>query len=374
MSAEPSSTSAPAGANPGIHAGTKAHPKPQPRGWRWFLERYGALLALLLLIVGTAIVEAWKVPVEDRAFLKPQNFINILRQNSMWGIVAVGMTYVIILGGIDLSVGSMVALLGGSAIYAMNAVAESGHSATLAVWTAVGVCLVGGVILGLINGLTISWGRIAPFITTLGSMAIFRSLILGPAEGSEVRAAVSSFSNFGSGLLEIPFVHINKTAEDTAGTTLMLPYPVLAFLGVVVVGQLVLSFTSFGLKVYSIGDNPKAARYAGVHIGLVTTAVYAICGLTAGIAAFLTSSRLNSIASSSTGLFYELDAIAAVVIGGTRLQGGAGQVWTTAIGVLIIGVATNMLNMLDVHAYYQGMVKGLIVIGAVLLQVRKPTE
>lgn len=349
-------------------------PKPQPRGWRWFLERYGALFALVLLIVGTAIVEAWKVPVEDRAFLKPQNFINILRQNSMWGIVAVGMTYVIILGGIDLSVGSMVALLGGSAIYAMNAVAESGHSAPLAVWTAVGVCLVGGVILGLVNGLTISWGRIAPFVATLGTMAIFRSLILGPAKGSEIRASVPSYADLGSGLLEIPFIHINKTAEDPVGSSLMLPYPVLAFLASVIVGQLVLAFTSFGLKVYSIGDNHKAARYAGVHIGLVTTAVYAICGLSAGLAALLASSRLNSIASSSTGLFYELDAIAAVVIGGTRLQGGAGRVWTTAVGVLIIGVTTNMLTMLQIDTYYQNMVKGLIVIGAVLLQIRKPTE
>ena len=357
-----------------MSADPSAKLRTQPHGWRWFFERYGALLALVALIVGTAIVEAWKVPADQRAFLKPQNFINILRQNSMWGIVAVGMTYVIILGGIDLSVGSMVALLGGAAIYAMNAVAESGQSAALTVWTAVGVCLVGGVILGLVNGITISWGRIAPFITTLGSMAIFRSLILGPAEGSEVRAAVSSYADFGSGLLEIPFIHINKSVDDPVGNPLMLPYPVLAFLGAVIVGQLVLSFTSFGLKVYSIGDNHKAARYAGVHIGIVTTAVYAICGLTAGMAAFLTSSRLNSIASSSTGQFYELDAIAAVVIGGTRLQGGAGRVWTTAIGVLIIGVATNMLNMLNVHAYYQGMVKGLIVIGAVLLQVRKPTE
>lgn len=352
----------------------RARSSPQPRGWRWFFERYGALLALVVLIVGTAIVEAWKLPVEDRAFLKPQNFINILRQNSMWGIVAVGMTYVIILGGIDLSVGSMVALLGGSAIYAMNAVAESGHSATLAVSTAVGVCLLGGVLLGLVNGLTISWGRIAPFVATLGTMAIFRSLILGPAKGSEIRAGVSSYADIGSGTIELPFIHINTTAEDPVGSPLMLPYPVIAFFASVIIGQLVLSFTSFGLKVYSIGDNHRAARYAGVHIGRVTTAVYAICGLSAGLAALLTSSRLNSIASSSTGLFYELDAIAAVVIGGTRLQGGAGRVWTTAIGVLIIGVTTNMLTMLNVHAFYQGMVKGLIVIGAVLLQVRKPTE
>lgn len=355
---------------------TKPASKPTAanRGWRWFFERYGALLALVVLIVGTAIVEAWKVPVEDRAFLKPQNFINILRQNSMWGIVAVGMTYVIILGGIDLSVGSMVALLGGAAIYAMNAVAESTQNNTLAIWTSVGVCLSGGVILGLVNGVTISWGRIAPFVATLGTMAIFRSLILGPAKGSEIRAGVPAFANIGSGLLEVPFVHINKTAADPVGNPLMLPYPVIAFFAIVLVGQCILSFTSFGLKVYSIGDNPKAARYAGVHIGLVTTGVYAICGLTAGVAALLAGSRLNSIASSSTGLFYELDAIAAVVIGGTRLQGGSGRVWTTAIGVLIIGVTTNMLTMLQIDTYYQNMVKGLIVIGAVLLQVRKGTD
>lgn len=328
------------------------------------MERHGAILALVVLVVGTAVLEHFRVEESSRAFLKPQNFLNILRQMSLVGIVAIGMTFVIILGGIDLSVGAMVALLGGAAIYAMNGAAEN-HGELWGITAAVAVCVAGGPVLGLVNGLVIARGRIAPFVATLGTMVAFRSLILAPAEGSQIRSMVPSFNAIGSGGVTVSWIHLGE------GDPLVLQYPVLVFAAVAILAHLSLSKTAIGMNIYAIGDNTRAARYAGVKVGRVTMIVYAMCGLTCGFAALLSASRLNSVSSSSLGLFYELDAIAAVVIGGTRLQGGSGRVLGTVVGVLIIGVVGNMLNMLQVSTHYQGLVKGLIIIGAVLIQPRK---
>lgn len=327
-----------------------------------FLERFGPLLALILLIAGTAAVEAARVPPDERAFLTTRNFANILGQWSYVGIVAIGMTFVIILGGIDLSVGSMVALTAGASIYALNAAAKLGDTAAIAI--AAAVCILGGTILGLINGLVIAKGRVAPFVATLGTLAIYRSLILAPAEGSEIRSNISAFGDLGGITVGIPGI-------GPDGHSLSIRLGVILFLAIAILGHLLLSRTVFGRRVYSIGDNAKAARYAGVRIPTVTIAVYAIAGLTCGIAALLNASRLNSVSSSSLGLLYELDAIAAVVIGGTRLQGGSGRIFGTVIGVLIMGVVGNMLNMLEVSNFYHGLVKGLIIIAAVLVQPRK---
>lgn len=328
------------------------------------LERFGPLVALLLLIAGTAIVEAATVPADQRAFLTGRNFANILGQWSFVGIVAIGMTFVILLGGIDLSVGSMVALSAGLGVYALNAAAGSWGLGDLAsILVAAGVCVVCGTLLGTLNGLVIARGEVAPFVATLGTLAIFRSLVLAPAQGGEIRSNVAAFGEFGGAMVSVPWFG--------DGGTLRLRMAVLVFVGLAIVAHLVLSRTVFGRQVYAIGDNPKAARYAGVHSGLVTTGVYAIAGLTCGVAALMNASRLNSVSSSTLGLFYELDAIAAVVIGGTRLQGGAGRVFGTVVGVLIMGVVGNMLNMLQVSNFYHGLVKGLIIIAAVLVQPRK---
>lgn len=337
------------------------------KSWVALFERFGPLLALVLLIAGTAIVEAARVPAGDRAFLTTRNFANILGQWSFVGIVAIGMTFVIILGGIDLSVGSMVALVAGAAVYALNAAASSGESAAAPIAVAATVCLLGGCVLGMVNGLVIARGRIAPFVATLGTLAIYRSLILAPAEGSEIRSQVSAFGSLGSTTVPIPWV-------GTDGAALPLKLGVVVFLAVAVIAHLVLRTTVFGRQVYAIGGNAKAARYAGVRSARVTTAVYTIAGLTCGIAALLNASRLNSVSSSSLGLFYELDAIAAVVIGGTRLQGGSGRIFGTVIGVLILGVVSNMLNMLGVSPFYHGLVKGLIIIAAVLVQRPAATD
>ncbi len=349
--------------------------------WRRFLQTFGPLLALGLLIAGTAAVEAVRVPAENRAFLTTRNFLNILGQWSFVGITAIGMTFVIVRAGIDLSVGSMVALSGGAAVYAMNAVQErvEGES-SLPVLTAVAVCLLTGPVLGLVNGLLVGVGRIAPFVATLGTMAMFRALILAPAQGGQIRSASGTFGEIARWGVNLPYALGGTPPEVMAdGTTrpgipLSVRAPVLAFVGLAAVAHVVLRHTAFGLRVTAIGDNARAARYSGVRIPRMTLLVYTISGATCGVAGLMVASRMTSVASSSMGALYELDAIAAVVIGGTRLQGGSGRIWGTVVGVLILGVVGNMLNMLDVSTFYHGLVKGLIIIAAVLLQPAKPTD
>lgn len=343
------------------------------------------MVALALLVV---ILSMYSEP-----FRKPENFVKILNQWSFVGIVAIGMTWVIIVGGIDLSVGSMVALLAGAGMIAMNKVyaqqvfdalpADLQTSTTVAdvlmtapqeikdkvsVWPAIGIgsviMIVGGALLGLLNGAGITVGRLAPFIATLGTMAIFRSVILASADGSEIRSSVETFGELASPSQGITIPGL----ETSRGKPIIATWPIVVFVVLAVVAELSLRLTTFGRQVLAIGDNPAAARYAGVRVGRVTTLVYMLAGLLCGVAAFLNSSRLNSVSSSQTGMMYELDAIAAVVIGGTSMRGGSGWIVGTVVGVLLLGVIDNMLLMLDVNTHLQGLVKGCIIIAAVLFQ------
>ncbi|MGQ0627001.1 MAG: ABC transporter permease [Phycisphaerales bacterium] len=319
----------------------------------------GPLLALLLLIVGTTVAEWMLVAADDRVFLTATNFSKIIGQHSIVGIVAVGMTFVIILGGIDLSVGAMAALAAGAAVLTLNGIGPERPG--LAVAGACAVCVVGGGVLGLVNGMLVSWGRIAPFVATLGTMAAFRSLVTVWADASEIRPTVSGFQTIGNATVGVPWL-------GAGGDTLEIRASIPVFLTLAALAHLVLTRTVFGRRVFAIGDNPTSARYAGIPIGQTTVGVFAVAGLCCGIAALMISSRMNSVGSTSLGMGYELDAIAAVVIGGTRLQGGRGTVAGTVVGVLIIGVVSNMLTMLEVSTYWQGLVKGVIIIAAVFIQ------
>jgi len=216
---------------------------------------------------------------------------------------------------------------------------------------------------GWIAGVLIAKGRLAPFIATLGGLAIYRSIALSLADGGEFRSAGgSAFSAIGTGGINLPF------AELRPGVPLQLPWPVVIFLLVAVFAAYLLNKTRFGRYVYAIGSNERAAVYSAIRVDQIKIWTYTLMGAACGVAALLLGSRMNSIASSSTGNLYELDAIAAVVIGGTRLSGGSGTVRGTVIGVLILGVISNMLGILNVSPYLQGTVKGSIIIAAVLLQ------
>ena len=275
-------------------------------------------------------------------FLTVSNLLNVLEQTSINAIVAVGMTYVIISGGIDLSVGSVLALAG----IALALALQGGVPAP----AAVGIALATGTACGLANGVLITFGRLPPFIATLGMMSVARGAALMLAEGRPI----SGFSDVFRALATARLV--------------MLPAPVLLTAVVYLVAHFVLVRTVFGRATYAIGGNEEAARLSGVHVQFHKTAVYGVAGLTSAVAAILLTARLNS-AQPTAGTMYELDAIAATVIGGTSLLGGEGTLIGAVIGALIMGVLRNGLNLLNVSSFFQQIVIGAVIIGAVLIDM-----
>jgi ribose transport system permease protein len=371
--------------------------------WRRLLERVGPLLTLAILIAATAICE--RVRTGGHNFLSAANLVNILRQWSAVGIVALGMTLVIISGGIDLSVGSLLAFTGGVGVWMMNTVisapdilqgisdANTGGLpppdgivraglAHLAIkchldgnercGVAIGIAtiLVLGTLGGWINGLLIAKGRIAPFIATLGGLAAYRSMALTLADGGDLNSASDNlFGIAGNHGIAIPGIYLRR------GLPLTLPYMVIVFFVLAIIMSIVLNKTRYGRYVYAIGANERAAGYSAINVDRIKILTYTITGALTGMAAFLVASNMNSVPTSTAGNLYELDVIAAVVIGGTRMNGGAGSIFGTVIGVLILGVISNMLSYLNVSPLLQGLVKGGIIVAAVYVQQigRKPT-
>ncbi len=332
--------------------------------WRPILEAGVPLAALVLLVVATAICEHVKNGTDY--FLTPDNLLNVLLAQSPVGVLAVGMTFVIIAGGIDLSVGSMVAMAGCLGLLAMRRVAgpgnvEAGHGG--AVLLGVGVVVAVGLVAGLVNGLLIAKGRLAPFIATLGGLAAYRSVAKTLAEGSTVNFSNNRglLSLGGAGGIPLPFLRV----PDGAAT---LYWPVVVFAVLAAVAGVVLNKTRYGRYIVALGGNERAAAYSAVNVPRVKLLTYVLMGGAAGVAAVLAVARQASVSSTQTGQLYELDAIAAVVIGGTRMSGGSGTLFGTVVGVLILGVINNMLGILDVSPYLDGIVKGGIIVVAVLVQ------
>jgi ribose/xylose/arabinose/galactoside ABC-type transport system permease subunit len=275
-------------------------------------------------------------------FLTVSNLLNVLEQTSINAIVAVGMTYVIISGGIDLSVGSVLAVAG----IALALALEGGLPGP----AAIGIALATGTVCGLANGVLITLGRLPPFIATLGMMSVARGAALMLAEGRPI-------SGFSEGFRALATARV-----------VMVPAPVLLTAAVYLVAHFVLVRTVFGRATYAIGGNEEAARLSGVHVHFHKTAVYGVAGLTSAVAAILLTARLNS-AQPTAGTMYELDAIAATVIGGTSLLGGEGTLGGALIGALIMGVLRNGLNLLNVSSFFQQVVIGAVIIGAVLIDM-----
>jgi len=304
-------------------------------------SRHATLIALVVLFLLSAVSSPY--------FLKSRNLLNILRQVSYTGTIALGMTFVIIAGGIDLSVGSMTALVGGLSILVLNAAGGTAGAIVLAILAG----LLFGCAAGAVNGLIVTRGRIAPFIATLGTMSIFRSLTLYFVDAGEYRSMSEAYQVIGSGLF------------------LGVPIPAWIFLILALFLHLVLNNTGYGRYVCAVGANEQVARYSAIKVNRIKFISYLITGLTVGITSIMLSSRLNSVSSSNAGVSYELDAIAAVVIGGTSMAGGSGTIAGTVMGAIILGIINNMLNMLGVSPYLQGTVKGCVIILAVLLQYKK---
>lgn len=320
------------------------------------LQEYGVLIAFLVLFIASAI---WK----PAFFLQPENLRNLLNQNASVGIIAVGMTLVIVAGGIDLSVGSVMALAGAVGIWILNKANGPTGDTLSAVLLAVCGCLGTGLLLGAVNGLLIAFGRIAPFIATLGGLVAYRSIVVAISDAGEIRSTSKVlFPEIGGGGIPIPFL------KNSANQSIELTWNILIFLVMAIIAGFILNRTVFGRHVVAVGANERAAHYSAIDTRRIRLLTYIFLGLCTGVAALIQSSRTNSVSSSQLGLYYELDAIAAVVIGGTSLAGGKGQVWGTVVGVLILGVINNILVLGDVSSYWQGLVKGVIILLAVLIQ------
>ncbi|MBO5761170.1 MAG: ABC transporter permease [Lentisphaeria bacterium] len=287
--------------------------------------------------------------ISNEYFRSPQNLINITRQVACSGIAALGMTFVIIAGGIDLSVGSLLAVAGVAGVMGMNEIA----SPVPAVLAAFFIPLIIGIIGGAFNGFLITIGKIPSFIATLGTLSIYRSLSLYFANAGTVSSSNEIFREVGNCVF------------------LGIPLPTWVFIFLAFIFAILLKHTSFGRHVCAIGSNVSAAKYAAIKVRFVTFMTYVLAGFCSGIAAFLFSSRLNSISSTNAGLSYELDAIAAAIIGGTAMSGGKGSIAGTVAGVFILGIISNALVMWNAPVNLQGLVKGAVIIIAVLIQTRR---
>lgn len=322
---------------------------------RSFLSEYGALFALLILFIVN-------VATRGGNFLQVENLRNLVSQNAAVGIIALGMTLVIIAQGIDLSVGSLTALCGAAAVLIVNKLGSSGAAGEVAILLALLGAILIGTAAGLLNGAIIAYGRVAPFIVTLAGLAGFRSIALVLGDGGEIRSQVPQLQDFGFGGLPIPF------AKDAAGGPVLMYWSALLFIGLALVAGFVLNQTRFGRYIVSVGANERASEYSAINTQRVKLAVYAILGGLTGLASVLVAARMNSIGTGSVGLYYELDAIAAVVIGGTSLQGGRGRIWGTVVGVLILTLISNMITAYRIDTNWQGLVRGIVILVAVLIQ------
>ncbi|USK65127.1 ABC transporter permease [Peribacillus frigoritolerans] len=301
-------------------------------------QKFGPLLALVLLFI--------VITVLNPSFMEPNNILNLLRQTSINALIAFGMTFIILTGGIDLSVGSILAL--SSAL--MAGMMVSGLDPVLAIL--VGILL--GAIMGVINGILVSKGKMAPFIVTLATMTIFRGLTLVYTDGKPITGIGDS----------VMFQMLGR------GYFLGVPVPAVVMIIAFMILWFLLHKTSFGRKTYAIGGNERASRISGIKVDRVKVAIYGLAGTMAAIAGAILTSRLNS-AQPTAGQSYEMDAIAAVVLGGTSLSGGKGRLFGTLVGVLIIGTLNNGMNLLGVSSFYQQVVKGAVILIAVLLDRKK---
>jgi D-xylose transport system permease protein len=366
-----------------------------------------SLIALAIVMVALAYLT-------DGTFLTPRNLTNLARQVAINGILAVGMTYVILIGGIDLSVGSVVALAGVAVgilqvnygLSSWGAEGAEGGSALVATLLSLGVAVGVGLACGVFNGYLITRHRIAPFIITLGMMVIARGLALIFAKGASIAPLGDHFNFLGQGYLSettsvaviggvAGVVVLSKLLKKdrslgeylgSAGALVIaalaiwaclgyrgLPIPVLIFGALGAAGILILTRTRLGRFVMAIGGNSEAAWLAGVPIRAISFGIYAVMGALAGLSGAILSARLNG-ALPTAGELFELDAIAAVVIGGTSLKGGIGTVRGAIIGAFFIGTLNNGMSLMDVTEFYQKVIKGVIIILAVWLDMRQSSN
>ncbi|MDN4523894.1 ribose ABC transporter permease [Fictibacillus fluitans] len=301
-------------------------------------QKLGPLIGLAIILIVLSILSP--------QFFTLANILNVLRQVSINALIAFGLTFVILTGGIDLSVGSMLALSGAITAGLM----AGGTDPVLAMLAG----LAAGAVMGAINGLIITKGKVAPFIATLATMTVFRGLTLVYTDGKPITGLSDNMS----------FVLMGR------GYFAGIPIPVIWMLVSFAVLWFLLKKTTFGRRTYAIGGNEEASLLSGIKVDRIKVMIYSLTGLLSAFAGIILTSRLNS-AQPTAGTAYELDAIAAVVLGGTSLSGGRGWIFGTLVGALIIGVLNNGLNLLNVSSFYQQVVKGGVILLAVLIDRKK---
>jgi ribose/xylose/arabinose/galactoside ABC-type transport system permease subunit len=297
------------------------------------LRQYGIFVVFIIICLILSFISP--------QFLTISNWSIIITQASINALLAFGVTFVIITGGIDLSLGSMVAVTGVTA-------AMLAHPDAFPVALPVVTGLFSGLLMGVFNGFIITKSKIAPFIVTLGTMTIGRGLALILSKGRPISNLSDSFNFIGG------------------GNILGIPFPIIVLLIIFIICSIILKKTLLGRYIYAVGGNEQASRASGINVNQVKMAVYSIAGLLAGLAGILLTSRITT-GQPNAGAGFELDAIAAAVIGGTSTSGGTGTMTGTLIGVMLIGVINNGLDLLNVTSYYQQVVMGTIIIGAVVL-------
>lgn len=297
------------------------------------IQDFGALIALVLLVVVIGVISP--------EFRTLSNFLSLLRQSSINGFIAFGMTCVILTGGIDLSVGSVLAL--------STALCAGFITNGVPVGLAMVLALIIGTALGAVSGLLVTKGRLQPFIATLITMTVYRGATMIFMDGKPISNLGDSFT------LKV----VGK------GNFYHIPIPAITFVVMFLIFMFVLEKTTFGRRVYATGSNEQSAKLAGINVNLTKLITYAISGCMSALSGLILLSRLSS-AQPTLGSGYELDAIAAVALGGTSMNGGRGRVWGTFVGILIIAVLNNGLNILGVSSYYQDVVKGIVILIAVL--------
>lgn len=320
-------------------------PISSPRGFHLDLSTLGPLVALVALLVIGAIL--------NPTFVSLDNLENVLSRSAFIGVIAIGATFVITSGGIDLSVGSMAAFSAAATIVVINYVVPIVGAGPTAIAIGVAAGFAVTLLAGLFNGLVITIGRIEPFIVTLGMMGILRSLVTWFADG---------------GALTLDFAARDVYRPVYFDGLFGIGWPVIVFFTMALLGEFVLRRTLFGRHVAAIGSSEDVARYSAIKVNRIKLFAYVVQAACVAIAVFLYVPRLGS-ATPSTGILWELEAIAGVIIGGTLLKGGKGRVWGTVVGVLILSLIGNLLNLTNIISpYLNGAMQGAVVIIAVLLQ------
>jgi len=296
---------------------------------------------LIFIVFGLGII----MSVASKNFLTTTNLLNVLRQISINGILAIGMTVVCLTGGIDLSVGSIVAFSG---IVAAGLLRDHGLPTLLVAVISIAI----GAVMGLYNGYFVAYWNAAPFVVTLSMMTIARGMTYVYSKGRPISNLPTSFLAIGKGSI--------------AG----IPAPTIILIIMFILASILLNKLKIGRYIYAVGGNENAAMVSGINVKRVKMFVYILSGIACGVAAVILTARVSA-GLPQAGESYELDAIAATVIGGTSLSGGRGRVWGTIVGAVLLGIVNNGLDLLNVSSFYQQIVKGLIILGAILIDSKR---